>query len=146
MKRREGDEDERARRFLARRLELAEALCDLTRRQREAIRSEDWNGLKFILDEKDERIQEFTEAEKHLKRWAPPGEWVDRVPASKTVLSKTELTLVATQSMEEECRRSLAEKKKQTARTLRGIKRLHDGIRRFKPRRSRIPRFVDLHE
>ena len=146
MKRQNRDEDEGVKKILACRLELAEALHGLTLNQKEAIRSEDWDGLKTILDEKDQRIHQFRETEKHLKRWTPLNGLAERAPALKTVLSKIESTLVTLQSMEAECRGLMTERKKQTVETLRGLKKARDGIRRFKPSRSRTPRFVDLHK
>lgn len=49
------ENDEGPEKIFARLLELAEEIYDLTTRQTEAIRSEDWDGLKAILDEKDRR-------------------------------------------------------------------------------------------
>jgi len=129
---------------LVRRLELADQIHDLTRSQREAIQSEDWDSLKVILDEKDRRIQAFQEAEQCLKRWKCVGEMAENVLSLQTVVSKTESRLVAVQSMEEECKRMLTDKKNQTARTLQEMKRVRQAIKRFKPHRLRIPRFVDL--
>jgi hypothetical protein len=144
VKRQNGNENQDPQKILVRQLELADGMRDLTTRQREAIRSEDWEGLKAILDDKDQRIHAFQETEKCLKREKAPGGMINRVPALKTVLSAIESRLVAAQSMEEECRRLLIDRKNQTAKTLQEIKRTHGSIKRFRSRRSAIPRFVDL--
>jgi len=130
----------------ARLLELAEEIFDLTTRQTEAIRSEDWDGLRAILDEKDRRIHQFQETEKFMKRWQPLRGMTEPVPSLKGVLSRIESRLVAIQTMEEECRRCLIDRKNQTARTLREIREAHEGVKRFKSRRVGAPRFVDLRK
>ena len=146
MRRQNGDENQSPEKIVAQQLELADEIYELTTRQREAIRSEDWEGLKAILDGKEQRIQEFQATEKSLKRWSSPRGITEAGPSLKTVLSRIESRLVAVQSVEEECRRMLTERKNQTAKALQEIKRAHDGIKRFKSRRAGIPRFVDLRK
>lgn len=140
------EKDESPEKISARLLELAEEIFDLTTRQTEAIRSEDWEGLRAILDEKDRRIHRFQETEELMKRWKHLRGMTERVPSLKSVLSRIESRLVAIQTMEEECRRCLTDRKNQTARTLRKIREAHEGVKRFKSRRVGAPRFVDLRK
>jgi hypothetical protein len=131
---------------LARRLELAERIQELTAREADAIQSGDWKNLEAVLDEKNRQIRAFQEAEKSLSRLKSLGTMLDQSPAHQSVLSRTESTLLAVQSVEEECRRLLTSRKNQTEKTLREIRRTRHAIRGFKPRRSGGPRFVDVRE
>jgi hypothetical protein len=146
VKETENDGDRGPEKLFARRLDLTEKLHELTLQQRETIRSGDWERLKTILNEKDQRIHEFNQAENRLKRWNSRGGFDPCLPAYERFLSRTESKLKAIQSMEDECRRSLTEAKKQAEKTLRQIKSAHDGIKRFIPARHRISRFIDLRK
>lgn len=139
MKPQNSNKDDDCEKVLVRRLELAEELYALTTSQREAIRSKNWDGLKAILNEKDRRIHQFQETEKCLKM-------TESVPSHKTILTRIESRLLAIQSLEEECRRSVKDRKNQAVRTLREVKRAHEGIKRFKSHRLGAPRFVDLRK
>jgi hypothetical protein len=141
----DSDANRRREEILLRRLRLAEELHDLTVSESEAIESKDWDRIKGLLHEKDKRIREFQGTEKSLGTWKPLGNGVDGDPLLKTVLSRIQSKLEAVQSLEEVCQRALGTMKDQTAKALHDIRRSREAIRRFKPRRSRVPRFVDLH-
>jgi len=127
-------------------LALAKELCGLTERQRDAIRSGDWERLNVILDQKDRLIHAFQEMEASVKDGEAP-EQTDTSPASaESLLAAIKSKLTDTQSIEEECERLLVEEKNRTAVTLGQIRRLHDGIRRFVSRRPGSARFVDLRK
>ena len=143
-KRQNSHRDEGRGETLLRRLEMADQIHDLTRSQRKAIESGDWDGLKTILDEKDRRIRDFQEAEQSLRRWGSPTEIGDKMPSLRHLISRTESRLVAVQSLEEWCRRILADKKNQTARSLHEMKQARQALKKFKPHRLKAPRFIDV--
>jgi len=145
-KRRKAEEDQGLRKTLVRRLELARTIHDLTKRQGGAIQSEDWDGLKAVLDEKDQRICEFQETERFLPESSRLEREGGRTPSVGTMLSRIESTLVAVQSLETKQRQSLTDKKKQMARTLHRIRMAREGITRFKRSRVGVPRFIDLRK
>jgi hypothetical protein len=138
--------DERSEKALERQFELVQAIYDLTTRQREAILTEDWDGLKTILDEKDHRIHQFLDTETCLKELGSPKGTGQRDPCLDTALSRIESKFVAIQSMEDECRRALTDRKNQVARNLQEIKRGHQRVKQFKTRGLKVPRFVDLRK
>jgi hypothetical protein len=131
---------------LERRLELAEAMVDLTNVERDAIRSDDWRRLQTILDEKDKRIREFQETENDLNRWTGPSVGIEPSPSQRRILNKIKSTLLAVQTVERECLELLRERRKETAKTLQGMKTTKEGIKRFGSRRTGSPRFVDLRK
>lgn len=139
-------EERGVREMVLLRLKLAEEILDLTKRQREAIRSETWDVLEGTLSAKDRRIERFQEIEGTLRAHAlSPGAAAGRGSLQDT-LSRTESTLLAVQSIENECRGLLAQKVRETAGTLRRIRRARDAIKRLRPQGAGLPRFIDLHE
>jgi hypothetical protein len=88
VKRRKAEEDQGLWKTLVHRLELARTIHDLTKRQGGAIRSEDWDGLKAVLDEKDRRIHEFQETEGFLPESSRFEEEGGRTPSVGTMLSR----------------------------------------------------------
>ncbi len=145
-KRQDSESQKDLEKALIRRLQLTEDMFHLAANQLQAIRSEDWDGLKAILDEKDERIVDFSETEKHIEKWKPLREIADRTPGVEAILSRTEARLVAIQRVEEECRTSLMKSQHQTEKTLHEIRRARQAVQRFRPPRSTSPRFVDLRK
>jgi len=143
-KRQNSHRDEGLGETLLRRLEMADQIHDLTRSQRKAIESGDWDGLKAILNEKDRRIRDFKEAEQSLRRWGSLTEMGEKTPSLRHLISRTESRLVAVQSLEERCRQMLVDKKNQTARTLQEMKQAREALKQFKPHRLKAPRFIDV--
>ncbi len=131
---------------LRRRLELIEEIYDLTKSQREAAQTEKWENLKAILDEKDRRIRQFEATERFVTGWKSLIVNAETTPSIKRVLEKIESRLAAVQSMEKECRSVLMNRKSKTARSLEELRRAKEGIRRFKSRGVRSPRFVDIRK
>ena len=131
---------------LTRRLQLTEDMFHLAANQLQAIRSEDWDGLKVILDEKDKRIVDFSETEKQIEKWRPLRDIADTMPDVEAILSRTEARLVAIQRLEEECRASLMKSRHKTEKNLHDIRRACQAVERFRPSRSTPPRFIDLRK
>lgn len=131
---------------LTRRLQLTEDMFHLATDQLQAIRSEDWESLKTILGEKDERITDFSETEKHIEKWKPLRDISERTPALKDIISRTKARLVAIQRVEEECRTCLMNRQHRTEKTLHEIRRARQAVQRFRPPRPTSPRFIDLRK
>jgi len=131
---------------LMRRLDLVKEILRLTKSERKAVGAEDWEELKTILDEKDRRIRQFEEIEKRAKGWKSLRIMAETNSSVQSVLKRIESRLVAIQSLEEECRGVLMERKDEAARRLQELRRASEGIRRFRVRGRGVPRFVDLRK
>ncbi len=134
------------KKILAQRLELAGEIHGLVNRQKEAIRAEDWDLLKAILGEKDFRIQKFDEMEEGLEGFSLEKGRAWGNPVFEEILSEIESILSAISSLEDECRQSILEKRRGVGKTLEDIQRARVGIRRFRPGRMNLPRFVDFRK
>jgi hypothetical protein len=146
LKCQDNDSQRSLEKALIRRLELTEDIFHLAANQREAIRSEDWEGLRAVLDEKDQRILDFEKTEKCIERWKPLKDMVDTTPTVETILSRTEERLLAIQKVEEECRTVLITRRQETTKALEEVKRTRQVIKRFRPSRPTMSRFVDLRK
>jgi hypothetical protein len=140
------EKNEIAERILARRLQLLEEIYDLTRSQREAVRSENWKDLKTILDKKDRRIRQFQETEKSVKGWKSLRGMAEKVPSVKKDLKEIEVRLSAIHSIEEDCTRLFGDRKDKAAKALQEFMQGREGIRRFRSRGRGVPRFVDVRK
>ena len=146
LKQPHSNENEGLKKVLVSQLGVAKAIYDLTASQREAVGSEDWDCLKTLLDEKEQRIREFREGEKERERWRSIEEGAALDPSLQTVLSRIDSTLSDIRSLEEENRRLMTKRKKEIGKKLGDIRKVREGIRRFRPLRSGVPRFVDFRK
>ncbi len=131
---------------LVHRLDLVEEILRLTKSEKKAVGAEEWEELKTILDEKDRRIRQFEELEKRAKGWKSLRVMAEKNSSVQRVLKRIESRVAAIQSLEEECRGVLMERKDEVGRRLQEFRRAREGIRRFKFRGRGVPRFVDLHK